>query len=442
MRIVATSLLWLGLVQAAFAQEGEAPPEGAPLAARVRAELGAEDGRAFVGQRVRLYIEVLVTGPFDGNPRFDLPQVSGALLAKMPGGPTPGSAELDGVSYLSQRHGFAVYAQRPGEIVIPPVVVRATARESYAPGPSVEHRIATDELRFTATMPPGAERLATLISAPSFAVEEAWDPQPGAARVGDAFTRTVAMRAPDVLGLAFPPLPIASREGLRVYPKEPEVEEKSFRGTLTGSSVQRFVYVCEAPGRYVLPALRIPWYDLGAGRLRFHELPAVTLDVAAAAPSATGDVGGEPVVVDRRGGWTWGWILGAGIVAVFAAWRGRAVRRVAAWWRGREVHAVNAVRRAARSGDAGRSLRALQDWFARFPLAGDRPATTLADQAAARGGDGLRDAVNGLQQAWVRGAAWDGSELLAALRRGRVMRRGIGAARRPGARPLLPPLNP
>ena len=110
-------------------------------------------------------------------------------------------------------------------------------------------------------------------------------PQPGEAMVGAAFTRTVTRTAPDVMAMAFPPLPVTEEDGLAVYASDPDVSDRESRGQLTGLRVDRITYVIEQPGTYTLPALVIAWFDLGAKELMTVELPSVTF-VATAKPQA------------------------------------------------------------------------------------------------------------------------------------------------------------
>jgi hypothetical protein len=129
-------------------------------------------------------------------------------------------------------------------------------------------------------MPPGAEGLATLISTPDLAVEETWQPQPGKAKTGDAFTRTVTISASDVPGMAFPPFPTGQIDGLGVYFKAPEMSDRSEREELRGQRRQSITYVCERPGRFVIPAIRLTWWSLAEQRLRTNDFPERVLEVA------------------------------------------------------------------------------------------------------------------------------------------------------------------
>jgi len=129
-------------------------------------------------------------------------------------------------------------------------------------------------------MPPGAEKLGTILSARNLTAVESWKPEAGKAKAGDAFTRTIIFSAPDIPAMAFPPFPTPPIDGLGIYPKSPEVLDHNDRGQLRGERRDVIIYVCQRPGQFVIPATRLTWWDLDSKQLRAIDFPALTLDVA------------------------------------------------------------------------------------------------------------------------------------------------------------------
>src|SRR5262249_313521 len=123
------------------------------------------------------------------------------------------------------------------------------------------------------------EHVPSLVSTSALTVSEEWTPEPKEARVGDAFTRTVTRRAPDVPAMAFPPLRVTDLDGMAVYPKPPVVRDHSERGTFTGTRIDSVTCVCEQPGTVTVPALEFPWWNVRTQTLGTITLPAVTLHV-------------------------------------------------------------------------------------------------------------------------------------------------------------------
>ncbi|HEY7119569.1 MAG TPA: hypothetical protein VH475_23455 [Tepidisphaeraceae bacterium] len=245
---------------------------------RIRAAL-ATQGDCWVGQRLTLVVELLVPGFFSGAPAFDLPDPQGLILVPPTQRPTLGTEVIDGTSYTVQRHELSVLARRGGAQTIPPLTVRFHFKRQPLDKDAVPATLSTAPLTFTARMPPGAEHLGSIISARDLTAVESWKPQPGKAKVGDAFTRTISFAAPDVPAMAFPPFPTPSVDGLGIYPKAPEVIDHDDRGQMRGERRDSVTYLCQRPGRFTVPPVRMSWFDIQSRKVRVIDFPARTFDV-------------------------------------------------------------------------------------------------------------------------------------------------------------------
>jgi len=262
------ALLFLCVITTSFAQEPQ-----------VRARLNLPND-IWVGQRIVFVIELLAPGIFAGTPAFDLPDPPGLQLLPPSETPVLSNEQIDGVSYTVQRHEVLVFPQRAGEMKIPALTIRFGYKRSPLDKEVVPATVRTEPAQFTAKVPAGAERLGSLISARDLKVIESWKPEPGKAKAGDAFTRTIVYTAPDVPAMAFPPFPTRPIDGLGVYPKPPEVLDHSERGVLSGERRDTITYVCQRPGEFVIPAARLTWFDLDGQQLRTIDFPTRTLNVA------------------------------------------------------------------------------------------------------------------------------------------------------------------
>jgi hypothetical protein len=384
-------------------------------------------GPVWVGQRVTLTVELLATTFFAGAPVFQLPTVPQAILMQIEDHPVLGTEQLDDTSYNVQRHELALFMLRPGLYDIPPFTVRFASAPHFGE-PPVEHRLTTQALRVAARLPPGAENLPSLIATRELRVTQTWKPEPGKARPGDAFTRTITLTATDVPGMVLPPLPLEKVTGLAVYPQPPVVHDQVERGAFTGQRTQTVTYVCERPGAVTLPALSIPWWDVEHQQLLRVTLPALTLTVAAA------------------GRWQW-WVAGAGLVLAAGVgvgwWKRRAIlgvwERRSASRRASEAGYFAQLQQACRAGNAVSAYNALLRWLDATHR-GPGSATLTDDLLAGHADADLRQHVASLQEAVLgQDPHWVGTGLAAALQRVRRehMRQGARAAN-----VRLPDLNP
>ena len=94
----------------------------------VQAELGKEV--AWTGEAVPLIITIYSPGPFSGTAAFDLPELPQTVAVKV-GNPVVGSEDVDGESYLTQRHVFHLYTQQSGQVAIPSFRVRFSGKRTF-----------------------------------------------------------------------------------------------------------------------------------------------------------------------------------------------------------------------------------------------------------------------------------------------------------------------
>jgi hypothetical protein len=413
---------------------------GAAEPALLRASL-AKPGPVLVGERLTIRVELLTTTTFASAPVFELPTIPGALLMKIEDRPVLGTDKIHGESYTVQRHELAFFAMRPGVSQVPPFIVRFESPPHFGEKP-VEHRLTTPALQVEAHMPLGAENLPGLISTRELRVNQTWQPEPKKAQVGDGFTRTVTLTAPDVPGMVFPPLPLAKVDGLAVYSKPPTVQDQVERGDFTGKRIDTVTYICERPGQFTLPALVIPWWDLQHQKLMRVTLPAVTLEVGPG-PASSIDVA-APAAEALGQQWLW-WMVGTLLlaVAVAASWRKREAL-LAAWKRrqaqrqaseaGCFAHLLN----ACRVGDAKAAYNALLRWLECTYQGPD--SATIEDFLVRHPDADLRRQVEVLQESILgRATSWNGAVLADALRR---TRRSHLQRRTTAEEARLPLLNP
>ena len=149
---------------------------------------------AWIGQRVPFTIELRARGSFSGSASFDLPQVPGTLIVKI-GNPVVGSKQLDGENWVVQSHEFALFSQQVGTLEIASFPVRFERREGFT-GAAEAVQAETPVLKFQIERPPGSEDINFLVTTDSLELSESWEPEPGPARVGTVFKRSIVQRAP------------------------------------------------------------------------------------------------------------------------------------------------------------------------------------------------------------------------------------------------------
>jgi hypothetical protein len=270
----------------------------------IRAELGKDT--AWTGEPVALIITLYSPGPFSGTASFVFPELPATAFVQA-GNPLVGSESIDGGTYLTQRHEFAIYTQRVGDVVIPAFAVRFAGKQTFT---SVAEPVEgyTPELRFRSLRPPGTEHLGVVVAASNMDVSQTWQPGAiGSVKAGDVITRTIARRAVGTTAMMLPPIAIETPPGVRHYDAEPIVQDVTERGVSLAVRSETIKYQFERPGTFQLPDLAVTWWDTNTRALKRVTLPGKTVDVDAT------DMVEEPLAADSESGWRL-----AGLLLAFA----------------------------------------------------------------------------------------------------------------------------
>lgn len=446
MRCLTTLLFLLVLVPVASAEdEGDLAAQGI-----VRAELKLTPDDPYVGQRARLSLVLKTSRFFKGAPSFRLPDPKGAIVRQESAFAINGSESIDGETFATQQWDLDIYAQVDRPIQIPPIEV--TMQVAGEGTNTVAATATTAAVTLRAKLPEGVPSGRYVLSAKGFALEATLEPADGKGlRVGDALVRRITMTVDDAPGMLIAPLPAFERQGLRAYPDEPLVEDKSDRGSLRGTRTERTSYAFEREGTYELPGYEVTWFDLEGGTLQTASVPAVTVEVA---PSPVFDAGASAAAEDTASGDedrrpAQQWLVGlAAILAVLAAgfvtWRKLAPRVAASRAAARAAHEASEPAAFARfeaacdADDPVAAINTLLAWVDRRTA----PQTgSLADLAAgdASLGEALRALDAHLYADPRTTGAWRGAALKAAAGQRRAALEADHA--RVAADPL-PPLNP
>jgi hypothetical protein len=395
----------------------------------------------WVGERVRFSIELLVQGQFSGTSYFDVPEVEDAIVMRPSERPLLSSKTVDGESYVTQTHEFVLFAQRPGERTVPPITARFSSKERFDK-PAVEHRLQTAPLQVKAVAPQGARPGEVVVSTTDFEATETWSPRTSQAKVGDAFTRVITMRANGVPGMLLPPLRLSRIEGLAAYPKPPQVQDRTERGDFAGERIESVTYVCERAGEFEIPEILVRWWNPKSQDWKEKRFPAMTLEVAENPALANlGPANAQNKLIpgaSKPGRLTQLWPLFASVLALLfsSPWIIRRLCAARQKWVGTEPAHFARLMRACRRSDASAVDREFNLWLWRFGCSSRDPAVLLGasgDPSWSQEWLGLQRRLAGLQSDWHGGA------LSTQLRR---LRRKLLSEAREERTAVLEPLNP
>ncbi len=198
----------------------------------------------------------------------------------------PFPAERNGTRYRVLQRRYAIFPERSGTLVVPPMqlsgrLLERTGRSLWQSSGRGRRITKESEALEIEVLPKPASFSGTYwLPARDLKLSQRLS-ETSAVRVGEPVTRTVIV---DAVGLeenmleepVWPQVP-----GVRIYPDQPQGISRDDGTWVSGHKEYRYAVVPEQPGELVLPELRVDWWDTVANRARTAILPEMRVPVLA-----------------------------------------------------------------------------------------------------------------------------------------------------------------
>lgn len=345
-------LFWLILLLMSSLSRGLVAAEVEP------ARIQIKEQNWWVGQQVPFTVQLLAPGSFSGAAVFSLPEIPRVVIIKT-GSPVVSSEEIEGKTWFVQTHDFALFSQQSGTVTIPEFMVRFSHKDGFT-GPVHEQSAQVPAVQVKIERPPGSSAQDFLVTTDSFKLKERWDPQPGSAEQGAVFHRTITQEADQVTGMALAPPPEDVPEGVRLYPGQPTVTDKTERGDFIGTRIDTLTYQMQQAGTWTLPAIKYQWWDPEKKAFGYQTLPAVTFQVKATTTAEAE----APVAQSKQTIYIWGAVVL--LVLGLMVWQWGRIRglseRIKQRWNPPTRVAARKLLAGCRKNDARATEAAWQEW--------------------------------------------------------------------------------
>jgi hypothetical protein len=214
---------------------------------------------------------------------LDLPDLDGALIEQI-GEDRDYQDIIDGVRYRIIERKYAIIPQSSGQFTIGGPVFEAdvltNSRQSFAnfgrtrsitrraPDIAIDVKPIPDDYNYT------------WLPSEFVEVTEEWQGDSDNLVVGDPITRTITITA---MGLTKEQLPVVNtpyHPDFKVYPEQPELATAETDTALVSQSTLNTAIIPSKSGTYVLPEVRVPWFNVNTQQTEFALIPAKTVTVS------------------------------------------------------------------------------------------------------------------------------------------------------------------
>lgn len=153
-------------------------------------------------------------------------------------------------------------------------------------------------------------------------IEEQWPEEQLEYALGEPITRKVIITAAGLSSEQLPTLKFEVPQGIKIYPDQAESNTGVQNGLVISQKIQDFAIVPTKPGTFILPELRLPWWNTKLNKLEYAVLPskALTIKGLISKPSLIAQPSLEtspPVVVQNT---SLQWLFLAGWILTGIAW--------------------------------------------------------------------------------------------------------------------------
>ena len=317
----------------------------------------------YLNQEV-LYKVSLITRHQLVDVRYQAPQVEDAISLPIGEGQQYQTVRK-GVAYQVDEQIYAIFPQKSGPIRIIPPVLHAL-RYNGTPQPVT---LKGDPVTLDVQPLPKHFIRREWLPSKLVRLRETYDQGTTQFVEGDTLVRTVELQAQGLVAQLLPQIPFPERADLRTYPEQAEQDNRIQQGELWGRAKLKVTYVFPRPGKVMLPAIRVPWFNVKTQKLEIAELPAKAYDIHSSSPSKKTKPAKPKLLKtvltspSMPASKTISWevkpiflLWSAGIVAIlgglFGAW----------YWHRRRVRPSRSLRAACKANDIEHTKSALLAW--------------------------------------------------------------------------------
>lgn len=235
--------------------------------------------QVIVTQRLLHVVPLLPTRASMSHPELE----KGKGLIQQLGNTKSGVINRNGVRYNMIERRYAVFPQVSGELTIGRTVFqgalddrRSRQIDPFGLSGKQVRRFSTP---LVINVQPHPQVQSTWLPANSLTLNAHWEPVNKTLKAGEPVTLTIAIIADGLMAEQLPALDIKPPMGIKGYANQPE-----FRNDLGGSSVigmreEKWVLMGTADGSYVLPEIKIDWWDLKAKKMQTARIEPTPLKV-------------------------------------------------------------------------------------------------------------------------------------------------------------------
>ena len=237
-----------------------------------------------VSYKIRLFRAVATT-----NAVLSDPEISGAraVIERIDDDRSYETRRI-GKRFVVVERTFAIYPQASGRINIEPIVFQAQISQGrssffgnpFGPQPKTVV-VQSDPVILNVKAIPDTFIGNHWLPAQEVELVDEWPGGPLEFNTGDPVTRTLRLKVKGQMSSQLPEMPVWQTEDFKQYPDQPTLSDERNGYGITGIRVEKIALIPNKAGRFVIPGIRLPWWNTIDERMEYAEIPEREITVSA-----------------------------------------------------------------------------------------------------------------------------------------------------------------
>ncbi len=187
--------------------------------------------------------------------------------------------------YAVLQRRYALFPQASGKFTIDPIVfsgqISQRSRQLFdafgRSGQTIKRFSRAIELDIKPV--PKAFSGDTWLPAQKLEINEKWMKDNLELIAGEPVTRVIIVKAKGLTSEQLPEINVKDLDDFKIYPDQPELHNQTSRDGVLGIRQEKSAVIPNTAGEYVLPAIKLPWWNTQTGEMELAELPERVINV-------------------------------------------------------------------------------------------------------------------------------------------------------------------
>jgi hypothetical protein len=247
----------------------------------VMLQTSVSDEHPYVNEQV-IYTVKLYNSQRLLDASYQGPSVDNALLIPL-GDSRRYQTSENGRLYTVEEQQYAIFPQKSGELSI----IAPTFSALVYNGIPHQVNVQAQATKLAVKSTPATFKGKDWLPAKQITLSESYDKNTNSLAQGSTLVRTVTLQATGLPAQLLPALSFASDDTFSVYTDKPAESNKLRDNNVLGISTVKVTYLLNKPGKTLIPAQQLSWFNTVTGKEEIASLPPLSIDVIAVPGLAT-----------------------------------------------------------------------------------------------------------------------------------------------------------